>query len=630
MSAEKSRLAFLSNEAGEEEGLGHAGIETYKDTPYASVARECGQNSSDARIRKPVRIEFDLIEIPRADYPPLNEQQAAVNACLKKARERKEEKELDFFLRAKEILESEKIKVLRVADYNTKGLIGPSVEGTPFHSLVKASGVSNKDTDTSGGSFGIGKNAAFAVSELQTAFYSTVYRAPGTGREQFLAQGKTILVSHIDADGKSRRATGYWGLPNFEPVSSAADVPAWLQRNEVGTSVLSIGFRVSKDWQYRIAASLLTNFFCAIYRGDTEFLIDGGKLKLNSSTVKICFQDPMIIKAAENSNLKEDFDFSKNLFECLTSNEATETMLNIDGLGKVSVRILVREGLQKRLYIIRNGMAITDSLKNFGDKFVSFPMYKEFVALVEPLEDHGSALVKRLENPRHDELSAERITDPAKRDAANHVMKKFAKQVRAAIREQTVVKPADEVSLDELSEYFSDEDKSTRPQEPGGEPNPESITYTPELHRTRRKPTMETKEEGKDGGRKFKEREGHGGDGSGDGDGLGDGRGAGGTGTLNRKEPLAVEDFRNVLGASGTQWHRKLFFTPQKTCRAVIRVEAAGLESAAALHIVSADHGDPAHGQLELSVMGGKRYTINVAFAEPYEGPVELFAIEAG
>ena len=31
-------LEFLEDQAGEEEGLGHAGIHTYKDTPCASVA----------------------------------------------------------------------------------------------------------------------------------------------------------------------------------------------------------------------------------------------------------------------------------------------------------------------------------------------------------------------------------------------------------------------------------------------------------------------------------------------------------------------------------------------------------------------------------------------------------------
>src|SRR5690606_29721587 len=122
-------------------------------------------------------------------------QLAAVEACLDKAKSSRNDKEIDFFSRAREVLTADRLKILRISDSNTKGLIGPAAPGTPFHSLVKASGVSNKDSDTSGGSFGIGKKAAFAASELQTVFYSTIYRELTSRKELFLAQGKTLLVS---------------------------------------------------------------------------------------------------------------------------------------------------------------------------------------------------------------------------------------------------------------------------------------------------------------------------------------------------------------------------------------------------------------------------------------------------
>jgi hypothetical protein len=53
-------LKFLPNDADELEGLGDAGIETYKDNPYASIARECGQNSNDAAVKRPVAVSYDL------------------------------------------------------------------------------------------------------------------------------------------------------------------------------------------------------------------------------------------------------------------------------------------------------------------------------------------------------------------------------------------------------------------------------------------------------------------------------------------------------------------------------------------------------------------------------------------
>src|SRR5687768_7981073 len=113
-----AQLTFLKNEALEDEGLGHAGIETYKDNPYGSVARECGQNSADARAHSPVVMSFDLIHISATEYPPRAQQMDALEACLRKAQARHDQKEIEFFSRALEVLKSEQIPILRIADVN--------------------------------------------------------------------------------------------------------------------------------------------------------------------------------------------------------------------------------------------------------------------------------------------------------------------------------------------------------------------------------------------------------------------------------------------------------------------------------------------------------------------------------
>ena len=51
---------FPSNNFGTVNGIGEAGIETFKGSPYKSLAREICQNSLDAKIDngQPVRVEF--------------------------------------------------------------------------------------------------------------------------------------------------------------------------------------------------------------------------------------------------------------------------------------------------------------------------------------------------------------------------------------------------------------------------------------------------------------------------------------------------------------------------------------------------------------------------------------------
>jgi hypothetical protein len=625
MSSESGQasLAFPGNDAGEEEGLGHAGIETYKDAPYESVARECGQNSADARVGTPVELRFDVLEIPASDYPPLSSHLAAVTSCLRQARKARDEKGVEFFTRASEMLQGPKLKILRISDYNTKGLVGPAVSGTPFHSLVKATGISSKEMETSGGSFGIGKNAAFAVSELQTVFYSTVYKDDDTGEKEFLAQGKTILASHVDAEGNKRRATGYWGRVGFAPIPEISAVPQWLRREEIGTSVFVVGFRHSDDWKDRIAASLMQNFFCAVHRNEIRFLIDNGSIEINHQTLPALFADPQIVAAADQSVQREDFDFAQNLFRCLISGDSVRKEFAIDGLGRIGLTILMEDRLPKRVMIVRNGMAITGSLEHFGDKFSRFPMYREFVALVEPLDPVGSALIKRLENPRHDALSAERIPDARKRREANQAMRTLARSIRAAIKELALPEPADQIVLDELAEFFAHGETAQQPPKPGAEENPETFTYEPAT-RKRRPPEVEvTGGKGDAGG-----ASGGGGRRGGGAAGYGHrkGRGRGGSGSVGGMRSVELSEFRNTLPAQATPVRRRLYFTPRETCTVTLHLRATGLDTPESVGIASADLGRVERGNLQIDVRTGERQSVEVRLAEPYDGPLELVA----
>ncbi len=618
------KLVFLTNDAGEEEGLGDAGVETYRDAPYASVARECGQNSADAREKRPVTMRFDLLEIGINEYPAAKSQLAAVEACLDKARSGRNDKEIDFFSRAREVLTADRLKILRISDSNTKGLIGPAIPGTPFHSLVKASGVSNKDSDTSGGSFGIGKKAAFAASELQTVFYSTIYRELTSGKELFLAQGKTLLVSHTAPDGRKRRATGYWGLADFMPVADPARVPGWLTRAEVGTSVFVVGFREEDSWRERIAASLLQNFFCAIHRGDLRFIIDDSRIDINGDSIASYFLDPQIVRAADLSSQLEEFEFARNLYDCLMSVDASSETFEIAGLGKVSLRILLRDGLPKRVCIIRNGMAITDNLAHFGDKLARYPMYKEFVALVEPTDDQGSALLKRLENPRHDSLSADRLSDARKRADATRAMKTLASRIRSAIKQLALPKPSDVTNLDELARYFADSDKSDKPPDPNGDDDIETFRIIKPAKRKSRNPATDRLAPGHEGGRD----KGTGKGGSGLGRGKGPGRGSGGRGNFGASREIGVTDVRNLVPPQ-SEWSRTVYFTPAEGGAARITIAAAGIDDAQPIEVEASDAGTVSDGQILIDLRENERSKVNVRFSRPYGGPIEL-SVTAG
>jgi hypothetical protein len=616
-------LQFLANDADEVEGLSDAGIETFRDNPYASIARECGQNSNDAAVTRPVVVSYDLITIPSAELPGLQKLGRAIDSCLRMAVDRGDEKTKDFFRQAKKVCSQTNFKCLRVADRNTTGLTGPCKPGTPFHSLLKAAGVSTKDKETSSGSFGIGKNAAFAVSDLQTVFYSTIYTEPSSGKSEFLAQGKVKLISHLDDSGRPRRATGYWGIPGgFLPVRNPRLVPEWLRRSEVGTSVFTVGFREVLHWEYRMTYSLVANFFIAVKRESMRFEINNASIRVDASNIQKFLDDFHVEQAAVEDDQLEELQFARDLYACLTSDGTTETIVEIKNLGRISVRVLIREGLPKRVAFIRNGMMITDNLKHFGDKFSRFAMYRDFVALVEPLDDVGSKLFKDLENPRHDELSAERIPDPVKKAAAKRAMTQLAGEIRNIIKSQTLAAPQDEIALDEMSEFFSDGGRGDVPPPADAEDDLSTITYKP--MKIKKLPPARPHGPGADGGAG---EDGDKGGETGGGPLPGKGEGAGGSGSHGKVQQMNFEAVRYTRTQKNNSRERTIFFTPTASGIAKVTLEASGLNEKEKLRVVKTELGRLVNGELLLPLNEGERTSIRVELSENYDGPIEMSGI---
>ncbi len=617
-------LKFLANEAGEKEGLGDAGIETFRDAPYASCAREAGQNSRDAAREYPVKMTFNVLHIDQGSFPSHDRLRDAIFACNAEAGQ---ERDKEFFGNASEVIGKGSISVLEIADRNTKGLSGPpDEEGTPFHSLVKASGVTAKDTVDAGGSFGIGKNASFAVSDLQTVFYATTWRDPATHSEAFAAQGKVKLVSHTGSDGRKWRATGYWGDPDgFRAVTNRALVPAWMNRSEIGTSIFCIGFREVEDWAERMTYALVSNFFCAVHREQMVFEVDGGRINVNRNTLENLLTREDIINAAERMGLQADMKFAEQLYRCLVSENAEEQILTIAGLGKMRVRVLIEEGMPRRVGFIRNGMLITDNLRYFGHPLARFPGSRDFVVLVEPAETSSGVLLKKLENPAHDGFSAERIADPSKRAAATIAIRQLGKELREIIKSTTGVKHEGAVVLDELGRFFAETGKAETPSESDSERDPERYTYESQRRRPSRR-RAPAPIEGQQGG---STGAGTGSGGTGGGTGTGTGKGAGGRGSRGDRDSLILRDVRNRIRRddSGTAVSRELHFSPEGAGVIELEVQATGVNAPENLYVSRADAGEAVSGKLTLEVQQGERCSVTVSFDEPYDGPIELFAV---
>ncbi len=633
----KIGLQFLENTGGDSEGLSEAGIETFRDRPFASVARETGQNSRDARLdpARPVLVTFDVVEMASETFPSITQFRTAATLCLKKASQKKSnEKEKGFFVHATSVLNAKKINVLRIADFNTKGAKGPCVEGSPFHTLAKNEGTSTKEDLNSGGSYGIGKNAVFAISDIHTAVFSTCYR-DDQGIQQHVCMGKTLFISHQDENGTERRRKGYWGKVNgYLPLDSINEIPECFRRSDIGTSIFSIAMRDNRiDWRHEMAVAVIINFFTAIFRNEMAFEIDNGGLKINSNTIESYFKDGEINKAVAQLNLTTAFDATQKLYACLKDETTRSQELNIQHLGPVRLQMLLRDGLGYTIGIVRNGMYITDNFAHFDEPFKRFPLHREFSLIIEPIGEQSGEWFKRLEGPKHDDLSAERISDPALRLTGQKAFEKLAREIRKYLKDQAKSEPKSSQTIDELSDFFAT-DTMKQEDDDGTETDPrqlkpKSVTRS---QPKRRKQSTSQKTEDDDPeitvplpGEEPSPQPGFG---EGDPDEGGEGKTSPNPRPRGQRAARQVElrDERNLIPDATQPQHRAIFFTSPADGTVLLALEATGLSTPDRLTILSSNFGTVENGHLQVQCKRGERKRIELTLDTPYPGPIDLVA----
>jgi hypothetical protein len=612
-----SKIQFLRNEANKVEGLAYAGFETFRGSPYPSCARETGQNSRDAAAGSaPVVVAFNLHEVPRAELPFADQLQHSIECCLKAPRDAKTKDHLE---RAHTQITAPTIKVLEIADLNTTGLTGPvEDENSVFAALVKGDGVTNKSDPTSAGSYGIGKNAAYAVSDLQTVIYSTCYKDKGSDDQRFASQGRLRLISHTDGDQKLS-AEGYWGNDNFTPITSPADVPHWVARDEIGTSIFSIGFREQDRWADRMRLSLATNFFLAIKRNEIEFSVDS--VKLNQPSIESILESPALAEMAAASDETASLERAKRLMLCVSSDAATHHKIAVKGLGDFDLHLLIAEGMPREIHILRNGIYICDNFGKFGLPMRAFRGTKEYIAVLEPARsDAGkkpSQLLKQLENPAHDAFEPERIVDPAAQQAARQQIKSLINKVREIIKAAAKMEEIDHSQLDELSHLFAAGGATTKSPDADAEKDPDRFKYG-EARKSERKRAVTLggkgkakRPRGKDTERKERKKAEK--------------------AERSRNRPAGVrnvplEQVRSKIPQGMDERSRTIFFTPGASGNAEITVAASGLSDDVALTLAAVSAGAVVNGRVQAALTKGQRTAIDVTFSEPFAGPIELEA----
>ena len=618
------------DESDQWDGFNDSGIEHFRGRPIPHLAREINQNALDAQAGGPVQVRFTLKQVDTSTIPCVGELRRNLRLCAEAARD-ESAKAVVFFENALEQLEKPKVPVLEISDFNTTGMKGPSENGTPFYAFMKARGQSRKVSETAAGSYGIGKYAPYAVSGMRTIFVSTVFN-DDSGSPMQLTQGKAILMSH-DLDGERRQGVGFWGSQEkCRPVEGvSAALPKWVQRatdpselpTSLGTKISVLSFDQSQHWEEQLAVSVAENFFGAINGGVLNVEI-GSKLRLDDATIADFFarNDVRDLISSEKDE-PDHFDNCRHYLEALQN--STEVIIEeseMRELGLVQLRILISEGLPKKVCALRNGMFISDSLnglKMFND-------FKEFVAVVQCQSTKGNELLRAMEPPRHDDFEPERLPTPKEQRKGKKALKELAHWVREMLRRHAKAPVSSVTEVEELRDFFGDEGadgsgKGLEEVNPFGEIVIRARPVKPKVRKA-------ADGRGSDGGGQGSDNEGGGGsDGSGGGDGSGgQGDGSGGTGGATPSKPAV--GLSNVRAIVRDPSARRISFTPQKTGRISLHVLEAGADADYAVGIRLADRGTVDRGMLIMDVASGTRETVEITLDQAFDGALKVVAHE--
>ena len=437
---------FPSTDHGAIEGFNNPGLAMFKGEPIRAMAREICQNSLDARKSnsEPVRLEFERYFKRVDEMPGLEQLKGVLIKCKEFWKNNPDERAKNFIENAIKILSSDKIWVLRISDYNTVGLRGAfsSDVFTPWKGLVQGEAITIKADDLAAGSFGIGKAAPFAVSDLQTVFYRTLDEVNVRA-----AQGVTHLVSFNDKDQYGResikRSTGYFGAGNNnEPFRNIELLDRLHLRTSSGTDLFIMGFNSwagKGDWMEDIAVEILENFVYSIYSGKLEITIE----EKGSRRISIAKNSLPHILSKFMPKTKHSTMFYNVINEENTL--VKELKRDFYGMGELRLRLLYSPEANKKVLVVRNsGMKISN--------IQSLPKGISFVGFLELCGDNLNKFFRGMENPQHNKWEPNRHAEPTR---AKRFKDEVEDWVRNAISEQIKKICGDEVDIDVTACFFA-------------------------------------------------------------------------------------------------------------------------------------------------------------------------------
>ncbi len=205
---------------------------------------------------------------------------------------------------------------------------------------------------------------------------------------------------------------------------------------------------------------MLVSFFHAVRTGKLEATIEPdadleecGLLTIEGSTIGTWF-DYLIAKAESSKQQQELEDLrTARTFWQLPEQADHELHKQDPDLGHCRLYLSIRENLPRKVALVRrSGMLITTE----QPRLQRFPGFDDFAALCVFEDPDGNALLKDMENPKHDRFEPERLPENQRR-RGDRALKRIADWIRSSIGEHAKVSNTAATSaISELAELLPD------------------------------------------------------------------------------------------------------------------------------------------------------------------------------
>ena len=272
-------------------------------------------------------------------------------------------------------------------------------------------GRSVKESETAGGSFGLSKNAPFAMSSLGVVCYATrLPRGPkrGGGKPNTRSVAKCRVISH-KMSGAMLQHVG--GLESYEQ---------FLARPGTSITVVGTAHIVGKKaWRREFENAVRRNFFIAVADGELECEVAGNRVRVDGLE-----KDAM----SDKRKAAPSYMDAVRMYMGGGSIPVQSGGLSFDVWIEASAHDDAQYSNQC-MYVNRRGMLITGEASSRRNPFhVPRQSHGSFLALVRSSDDDTEKQMRAMEPPSHAEIDISR--SPERRQALREVRNKIEMRIR--------------------------------------------------------------------------------------------------------------------------------------------------------------------------------------------------------